>query len=61
MTVRADQLLQGNVPAHATAPVQAFLSKPLQHIFGLLRLLAIPKVKFAFEIQEYLNATVLLR
>ena len=61
MTERADQLHHDNTSAHSTSLVQAFLGKasrhpdlsaPLQTRFGSLRLLAFPKAKIAFEMEE---------
>jgi len=62
MTERADELHHDNAPAHASALAQLFfigkashhpgLSAPVQPRFGLLRLLAFPKAKFAVESVE---------
>ena len=61
MTEGADQLHHDNAPVHSTALVQAFfdksslhpsLSAPLQPRFGSLLLLAFPKAKIAFEMEE---------
>jgi len=60
VTKRADQLHHDAVPAHSTAPVQAFLAKhhhpglsaPLQPRFASLRLPAFPKANIAVESEE---------